>query len=192
MRRASSWPAITSIGNPSAASAWARNVAAFFATRNVFVATARDGGRMQPDEPLAKRVRHASAARRAADVRRPLSSMPAPKRIVSRHVSRRKIWSPSTRPTSSRKLFEPRSTTASVAGRGGNLAGRLCGRRHDQCMASVGPQKTRKAVAKPGVQMRRRPDLGASLLPLSLASQRGCVPDFRLHAPCPSITCRRS
>ena len=42
--------------------------------------------------------------------------MPAPKRIVSRHVSRRKIWSPSTRPISSRKLFEPRSTTASVAG----------------------------------------------------------------------------
>src|SRR5260221_76800 len=54
--------------------------------------------------------------RRAWDVSRPDSSMPAPKRIVSRHVSRRKIWSPSTRPISSRKLFEPKSTTASVAG----------------------------------------------------------------------------
>ena len=64
-----------------------------------------------------KRARHASAARRASGVRRPCSSMPAPMRSVSRQVSRRKIWSPSTRPTSSRKLFEPMSTTASVSAR---------------------------------------------------------------------------
>ena len=37
-------------------------------------------------------------------------------RSVSRHVSRRKIWSPSTRPTSSRKLLLPMSTTASMRG----------------------------------------------------------------------------
>jgi hypothetical protein len=58
----------------------------------------------------------------------PCSSMPAPKRIVSRHVSRRKIWSPSTRPISSRKLFEPRSTTASVAGSDDDSSRRLSAR----------------------------------------------------------------
>jgi len=107
-----------SIGKPSAASACGRNAPAFFATRNVLVATARTADACNPDSRSRKRVRHASAARRAVGVSRPFSSMPAPNRIVSRQVSSRKIWSPSTRPTSSRKLFEPRSTTASVVGRG--------------------------------------------------------------------------
>ena len=54
---------MTSIGKPSAASACGRNVAAFFATRNVLVATARTADGCRPDSRSRKRVRQASAAR---------------------------------------------------------------------------------------------------------------------------------
>src|SRR4029453_8115040 len=118
MSRASSWPVMMSMGNPSARSACGMNADALVATRNVLVATARTADGCSPLMRSPKRERHASAARLASGTRRPRSSTLAPIRRFSRHVSRRKIWSPSPRPTSSRKLFEPMSTTASVSGAG--------------------------------------------------------------------------
>src|SRR4030095_8869799 len=94
------------------------NADALVATRNVLVATARTADGCRPLMRSPKRARQARAARLASGARRPRSSTLAPIRRFSRHVSRRKIWSPSTRPTSSRKLFEPMSTTASGSGAG--------------------------------------------------------------------------
>ena len=54
VRRASSCPLMTSIGNPSVRSASATNSCEFFATRNTFVATTRTAGGMKSRQPLAK------------------------------------------------------------------------------------------------------------------------------------------
>ena len=85
--RASSCPLMMSIGRPSVRSASFRNSRAFFATRNVFVATTRTADGCRPDRRSRNRARQASAASMAERLSRPLSSMPAPKRSVSRHVS---------------------------------------------------------------------------------------------------------
>ena len=74
--RASSCPLMMSIGNPSVRSACARNSRAFFATRNVFVATTRTAEGCRPDRRSRNRARQASAASIAERLSRPLSSMP--------------------------------------------------------------------------------------------------------------------
>ncbi len=72
MSRASSWPVMTSIGNPSARSACGRKTAPHWSrARNVFVATARTADGCRPRMRSPKRARQASAARLASGTRRP-------------------------------------------------------------------------------------------------------------------------
>ena len=135
---------MTSIGKPSAAPPGAGIRAALRATRNVLVATARTADGCRPRSRSPKRARQASAARRVAAVRRPAGSRPAPTRRFSRHVSSRKIWSPSTRPSSRRKLFEPEVDHGERRGHaaGEGMGGSRTARRHCDAARRDGPCAT--------------------------------------------------
>ena len=87
IRRASSTPAMTSIGNPSAICAYCTNFWAFLATRKVLVATARTCSGLNPRKRSPKR-RIAFKPRSMASSSKTLPGLkPAARRTGSRRVS---------------------------------------------------------------------------------------------------------
>ena len=112
MSRASSRPAMTSIGKPSAASALGRNWAMFFATRKVLVATARTCSGAKPRNRSPNWARHSKARVWLSSSRFLLASKPPAKRTICLMFSTScgcplLFWQ-----ICRRKLLEPKSTEA--------------------------------------------------------------------------------
>ena len=126
MSRASSRPAMTSIGKPSAASALGRNWAMFFATRKVLVATARTCSGAKPRNRSPNWARHSKARVWLSSSRFLLASKPPAKRTICLMFSTScgcplLFWQ-----ICRRKLLEPKSTEARREARfsiGGFLVG---------------------------------------------------------------------
>src|SRR5256714_1740031 len=118
MSRASSLPAMISIGCPSASRARSRNACLRCARRSALVPPTRALSAGLPRSRWRKRWRQASARAATSLSMRPFSATPAARRTISRRRSMMMSWPCEWRATTMWKLLLPRSTAARTSGMG--------------------------------------------------------------------------
>src|SRR6267143_6279278 len=126
MSRASSMPAMISIGCPSASRARSRNACLRCARRSALVPTTRTLSACMSRSRWPKRSRQASARAATSLSMRPFSATTAARRTISRRRSMMTSWPCEWRATTMWKLLLPKSTAARTSGTGRG-AGRALG-----------------------------------------------------------------
>src|SRR5579862_5496247 len=116
MRRASSMPAMISIGWPSASRARSRKACFLCALRSALVPTTRTLSACMSRSRWPNRCRHPKARAATSLSMRPFSATPAARRTISRSRSMMISCPCWWRATTMWKLLEPRSTAASTFG----------------------------------------------------------------------------
>src|SRR6266446_7458441 len=118
MSRASSMPAMISIGCPSASRARSRNACLRCARRSALVPTTRTLSACMSRRRWPKRSRQARARAATSLSMRPFSATPAARRTISRRRSMMTSWPCEWRATTMWKLLLPKSTAARTSGMG--------------------------------------------------------------------------
>src|SRR6202049_1799198 len=131
MSRASSMPAMISIGWPSASRARSRKACFLCARRKALVPTTRTLSACMSRRRWPKRSRHASARAATSLSMRPSSATPAARRTISRRRSIMTSWPCEERAPTMWQLLLPRPTAARTLG-----TGRAAARAMDRASAS--------------------------------------------------------